>query len=221
VSVSLELWREGPTDDSLVVIVRRTVAELANWSPERLDEAIPSEAVVCLSLSQELTKVVSFKKQGAGAFSARAEKILKAFSIARAAGRVVVAIWDADNQREPLMGRDQVNGRLAEHGLTGACAGVCVQELEAWFLADGGALKRCFGRGPETGLTSEPERVADPKAELNKMLEPVAGQAEETRGETLTRIASHIDLLILQGACPSGYGRFRSDVRTLLLPALL
>jgi Domain of unknown function (DUF4276) len=72
---------------------------------------------------------------------------------------------------------------------------IIVQELEAWLLADHGALKRIIG--VEATFTN-PEKLAHPKAELERVLPPGARYTSEMAG----KIAGALDLKRLQQRCP-------------------
>jgi hypothetical protein len=218
--VLLELWREGTTDDSLVIVIRRTIADLTGCPLEQLNQQLRAEAIACRSLNEQLKRAVGFKKGRIGDYEQHAKKVLIAFSQASARGVAAIAVWDADGDPKRVVARDQVNSHLASHGVVASCAAVCVQELEAWFLADPAALKRCFGRGPRSGITAEPEGLADPKEELRRVLDEIAPRGWDPN-QAFARIAAEVDLEILRTKCPLGYGTLRADLRRLVVPAFV
>jgi hypothetical protein len=177
VSLRLELWVEGAMDarsaradlpeaeaaaiegGALVPLVRKLLASAEGMTPELFDELLPEESVRASLLRSRLRERIHLPggKRKAN-LSVKAQKLIAAFdsSMTGRDDTMVIAIWDRDGEAGPLELRDEVLGYLRSRGTTGAAVGVCIEEVEAWLLADAGAFRRCFGRGPASGLPGAP-----------------------------------------------------------------
>ena len=219
----LEIWREGSTDAALVSIIRRTLLELTELTEEELEQRLPTAETALVRLNAQTGAMVGYSRKPQGKYTPYAKKVLQAFASpkVRKPDTIVVAVWDADRDPTRVLARDQVNSHLREHALTGSSAGVCIQELEAWLLADAGAFRRCFGKGPDSGLSGTPESLSDPKSELNSVLRQLEVGREASVTDTFIQLSACIDLQELREKCPSGYGTLREDLGVLVSPCLL
>jgi hypothetical protein len=120
-------------------------------------------------------------------------------------------VWDTDREKEKIKHRNLIREQLDRQAAHDRVVGVCVEELEAWLLADGGAFRKTFGRGPAQ-LPGSPESLSDPKKALTDVLNGFENVGP--LNDALANLASNVDLETLRNACPKGYGELRDDLRT-------
>ncbi len=213
---SLELWVEGSSDRlGLPNIVRRMLRDLSGMSEQAFDQLIPPERVSFKVLGTVLTSTQAFPGFK-GNYSSHVRKILAAFSKVPNGEALVVAVWDRDGRKDRLDDRNAVNEHLLRHAKLGKATAVCVEKLEAWFLADPQSYKKVFGRGPASGWPGDPEAASDPKA-LLKNLDIGDGNKAIDR---LDNLADAMDLKVLAKVCSLGFGSFMDDARNLIVPKL-
>jgi hypothetical protein len=213
---SLELWVEGSSDWlGLPNIVRRTLRDLSGLSEQAFDRLVPPDRVSFKVLGTKLKGTQAYPGFN-GEYSSHARKILAAFDKVPDGDVLVVAVWDRDGRKDRLDDRNAVNEHLLRHAKFGKATAVCVEALEAWFLADAQSYKTVFGRGPSAGLPGDPEAAADPK-DLLKNLDIEDGH---TAIDRLDKLADAMDLKVLLRQCRVGYGSFVDDSRSLVVPKL-
>jgi hypothetical protein len=218
----VELWGEGPTDHrALGPIVMRTLRDLAGLAEQEFSARVSTAAGVRFNKLPQMLRLTAALPGPKKEFSPFGKKILQALTRARSLSpqTLFVVIWDHDVEPARLKVREEVNSHLRQHGQTGAVAAVCVQELEAWLVADPKAFKDCFGRGPQRGVPGKPEDEREPKEILASLLAECA-VPEGDRPAALERIADYVDLGELAHKCSAGYGTFRRDAKELLCPIL-
>jgi hypothetical protein len=223
--IRLELWVEGPTDaltsrpgeaarhngaagGALIPILRKALG----------DDAPPEERIDAHRLTGRLRGVTRLgDRERRRKLSIKGWKVLAAIDQVQSRDRevAIVAVWDRDGEDEPLRDRDIIHDALRERAAPGACIGICVEEIEAWLLADPGAFKRCFGRGPQRGFPGDPEADPDPKATLESVL---PDEAEEDRTVLYQKLAEAIDLDVLERHCPRGFGALRRALEEFIRP---
>jgi hypothetical protein len=238
VTRTLELWVEGVTDARYPAITSRGSEQIgASVRPERplggalvpvLRKALEASGknppvMDAVPLKHRLAETVSFgggrRKQPE--LSNYARKVLVAIQRARSRdqSKLILAVWDRDGRDEPLQDRDGLHEVFRSSGEDGAAVAVCVEEIEAWLLADPAAFRRCFGRGPRAGLPGAPEEEPHPKERLASVLQDL--EIEERDMAALYRkLAEHVDVDTLTKHCPRGFGELRKALRELIEPCL-
>jgi len=243
----LELSVEGPTDASthrnqgsdqsaggddyggaLIPIVRRTLQELSGHSAPAFDRMVPAQQCAAVRLSHIFLSTTHMGGRRRPDLGTRAHKLVQAVVNRHltnpARDRVLLVIlWDRDGQRSKVTDRDQFNIELKSKGYPGVVAGVCVEEVEAWLLADVQALAGVFGSGPRHPPTS-PEALNDPKTALYELLNTEYGGwtdhfGVDERSKMYARLAEKIRLDELERMCPDGYGCLRKDLDQAGFPA--
>lgn len=242
-TLRMELWVEGPTDartrwrggvegeeerppvegGALVPLVRKVLESAEGMSRTALDEALPEREMHAHRLQnrfRDITKLDDGERRRK--LSLKGWKVLAAIDKARhqSPETLVVAVWDRDGEEAPLRDRELILDALRKQGASGAAVGICVEEIEAWLLADPGAFRRAFGRGPTSGLSSSPEDERDPKAKLDAVLAGYPNSDIDDRAAAFRRLAEAIDLETLARSCPRGFGAFRDALRELIAPLL-
>lgn len=224
----LELWVEGPTDAR---ICRPEGEALGRDGPlegalpplvrKALGEDAPSEdRITAYRLTGRLRKVTRLdNRKLRQRLSTKGWKVLAAIDQARGndSQTAIVAIWDRDGEDEPLRDRDLIHETLRERGAMGACVGICIEEIEAWLLADPGAFKRCFGHGLRGGLPGKPEDDPDPKATLDDLLPQ---DVEDGRAVLYRKLAEAADIAVLERKCPRGFGDLVRALDEFIRPRL-
>lgn len=243
-SLRLEIWVEGPTDarthstwkgadegdlpaasagGALIPLLRNALLGLDRITDEKLADRLPEGRFVARLLTRKLRGVVSLGgRRRQAELSNHAWKVLAAIDQARARepSTLVVAVWDRDGKDEPLRDRDRIHDVLRRRGEEGAAIAICVEEVEAWLLADGGAMVRSFGRGPRGGLPGAPETEPHPKEKLMEILDAL-GESGGDRAEIYRKIAEKVDIDMLARRCPKGFGELRKALREFIEPCLL
>jgi hypothetical protein len=145
-------------------------------------------------------KIVSRKCRGlvTGKFPGIVAELHRSYRIER-----VLVVSDADGE-DPAQLVRTIKGRLVESYRFAVVPIIIVQKLEAWLIADPNALKNVLG---VTRNFSSPERISDPKAELQKLFSRKTAYTPETA----RRIAEEIDLDVLRKRCPR-FSVFRATV---------
>ncbi|MBI4699815.1 MAG: hypothetical protein HY744_01390 [Deltaproteobacteria bacterium] len=232
-SWTIELWVEGPTDantgadgalrGALPPMVKRTLAELANTDGTE----VCIEPQILSTVLRDLKVRIGLAGKR-GQYSLHAKKILTAFEKVLHAGRLAIAVWDADGRPERVRDRNQILGDLRERGKKGAVAGTCIPCVEAWLLADEGGFKRCFGIGPATGVPGDPEAWTGTSQALKEKLHEVIRSCKEaspnlehdvcSTSACYGRLAEKTDLAALASKCPKGYGALREALNEFLVP---
>jgi len=117
--------------------------------------------------------------------------------------RFVVA-YDADRD-DPAARRAEAWSQVIERSRAvspACCVVVPVEELEAWLLADVGAVtKKWPGWRPEP--IANPERVRDPKEQLEKLSRDSQRRPRYSHAVDNPMLAGHLDLAIVERKCPS------------------
>jgi len=237
-SWELELWVEGPTDagadgfpeseteeptGALVPIVRAVLQALSGLSQDAFARVLPEASLRAHLLRERLRTVSSLLKRRRKPVKGRVQKVLQAFDTFSVQNpkTLYLAFWDRDSDPRNLRDRDEIHAELRESGRRALVVGVCVEKVEAWLLADAGAFKRCFGRGPERGLPGDPESIGDPKQPLRDLLDQYdPDRALGSTAVTFREIAKQIDLDVLATHCPKGFGRFQEDAKEFVVPLL-
>jgi hypothetical protein len=237
-TLRLELWVEGPTDavirrrknqpddeagevgGALAPLVRKALERTDGLTPQALAAALPEREVHACTLQSRTRDVVrldniSRQRQ----LSTKGWKALAAIMRARrrAPETLIVAVWDRDGKVEPLRDREIILEALREMG-GGAAVGICIEEIEAWLLADPSAFRGAFRRGPRSGIPGNPEDETDPKEVLNTILADYPDTAD--RPATFRRLAECVDLETLTRRCPRGFGRLCDALQELIAPHL-
>lgn len=117
---------------------------------------------------------------------------------------LVVVLVDADGER----GRREM---LLEHieGISQTAAiGLCIQEFEAWLVADTRALTEAAGSPCDT--VADPEGLA-PRAAKSRLAELAATRPGLAPRDLRLSIAARLDLDVLARRCPA-FERFRADL---------
>jgi hypothetical protein len=103
---------------------------------------------------------------------------------------------------------------------TCAAVGVAIETIEAWLLADEGAMTEVIGVNiarqpdPETldGAKGTPRH---PKAVLEACMTPAKARGLRA-ADIKRRIAEAADLKVVEARCSAGFGRFAQEVRSEL-----
>lgn len=237
----MELWVEGPTDaqtrgrgaqpddravaagGALVPLVRKALAAMKGMTASWLDQVLPEHRMDALRL-QSVTRDITRFDDGARRrqLSTNAWKVLAAIdrSRHRSPDTLILAVWDRDGKEECLHDRKVLLDALRDRG-SRATVGVCVEEIEAWLLADAAAFKRAFGRGPSTGIPGKPEELPDPKKVLHRVLADYSDAGQPHALNALYRqLAQEIDLDTLTETCPRGFGELRDALEEFIAPHL-
>lgn len=189
-----------------------------------LAERLPEGQVRATSLKHELRSNVSLGggKRKHPELSHHALKVLTAIINVRASdpSTLVLAVWDRDGQEERLRDRDRIHHALRSRGEKGCAIAVCVEEVEAWLIADASAFVRCFGRGPKGGLSGAPETEPDPKRKLMATLNDL-GVKENDRAALYRMLAENVGIDELTKRCPRGFGELRKALREFIEPCLV
>lgn len=117
----------------------------------------------------------------------------------------LLIIADADG-RDPSRLADDIKRKFVGRYPFPVVPLVIVQALEAWLLADARALQDCLRLKERVRAIPNPERLRDPKAELERLAARRL-YTEKVAGE----IAENMDLGLLAARCPT-FSAFREAV---------
>jgi hypothetical protein len=237
----LVLWVEGVTDaaiqgpsvaedrtegvvGALIPLIRRALQRELAIPEEDFDRLLSMDRIETAWIGAKLRDARHRPGRfGSGAeLSGRARKLMIALTSAKARepDAMVIAVWDRDARPERLSDRDEILRALRASRYEGLAVGVCVEEVEAWLLADAGCFRKCFGAGPAK-LPGSVEALADPKSALDAVLEGYPEAESEHLPSVYRKLAEQIDVDVLERVCPSGFGRFRDALRELIVPVLV
>ena len=155
-----------------------------------------------------------------------AGKVMRAVRQARRNGFSAVAIV-IDRDREPdkgrigalREGRDAVNG--SEYP---PCAvGCAVETFDAWMIADGKATG--LAGGDSSKSHPEPEKLHGKRDTSrdhpkNRAAEILGVSVKNIPASKYATVALHVDLELLDKACPKGFKPFAAEVRKKILPVI-
>lgn len=229
-TATLELWVEGPTDASLrgegdavelrgalPAIVRSTLKELLAQDDDTFERTLPKTCLAVKLLKEKMQKVIALRGTPKP-LTGLARKLWIVLELARRQSPdiLVVTFQDCDGDKERLDARDAVNRELARRAIRGHIVAVCVEQVEAWLLADPLAFKRCFGRGPASNMPGQPEDIVDSKQQFHQVFLELAAMVPNA--SDYARVAEAVELDVLNQKCPKGYGRLRADLKELIVP---
>jgi len=143
----------------------------------------------------------------------------KAYSAIRYAQRkglhAVVLLMDRDGPANVSRLSDMREGR-SQIATSFPCAlGVAVEAFDAWMIADAEAIEAAGGDRSET--TATPDSVRAPKDLADGIFGTRRGSG---LGPKYSIIAEHVDLSLLEKACPEGFGPFADEIRERIAPAV-
>jgi len=225
----LEIWVEGKTDarqsstesradygGALLPIVRGTLLELSGLKPTSFDRAMPPSATRVRYLQDVLHGVRSGRRRR-DRMLRQSAKLLAAIAInhlsrPEADNTILVVIWDQDADRDRRRARDEVNQNLRKRGYDGVVAGLCVEEVEAWLLADPEAFNTVFEQTPKIPAQS-PESLNDPKTTFLACVSDFGWKEQFTkRSDLYGALGAATDLGTLAERCPNGYKALRDEL---------
>jgi hypothetical protein len=125
---------------------------------------------------------------------------------------------DSRTLRPLRQGRDA----LAQEAFPACAIGTAVETFDAWMIADGKAAKAAGGDPAKTH--PNPESL-DRKEGTDKHPKDVADAVFDTEGGSglgpmYAVVAEHVDLELLENACPQGFAPFAAEVRERIRPAV-
>lgn len=152
----------------------------------------------------------------------------KAKQAIREAGRLkfhaAAIVIDRDQQPNakrivPLRrGRDD----LMYSGFPPCAVGVAIETFDAWMIADRNAIKKAGG--DQTKAHGDPESLTGKKGTGKHPKDVADAIFGTTRGAGLgpkyATVAEHLDLALLETACPKGFKPFADEVRERIEPVL-
>ena len=218
-------------DHVIVLLIGEGPHEIGHEEDVPLDGAnLPSLAVLVRRLLGNAENARFVCRRGSsirithrGKMSGRFGK--RVWSAVRYAGRngfrAVVFVVDRDGLKN--------TGRLAElkegrdhHGVEGLpCAvGTAIEAFDAWMIPDTGAIRAAGGDA--SGVHPGPESL-NGKAGTGRHPKDIANAIFGTKGGTglgpkYAIVAEHVDLELLQRACPQGFAPFAAEVRERIRP---
>jgi hypothetical protein len=132
--------------------------------------------------------------------------------------QILVCVVDANGHESDR--RRQMQDQAALLGASGVqiAWGVAVHELEAWLLADEGAIAAAL-RGRQIPRQSDPERERDPKGYLDTLISRVTDGNEFYTDAIGAAIAGASDLQITRNRCPS-FAQFATRIRNAVQEVL-
>lgn len=140
--------------------------------------------------------------EGGGELKRKGAKQITLFAQLYGCSRFVVC-HDADGPN-PTKKRQEIEELVT--GPSGQQASCCivipVQELEAWVLADIGAVTHIF-TGWKPKPIKNPEAIASPKEYLEKLSSDGASRPRYSHAVHNPRVAAHLDIQRLRRNCPS------------------
>lgn len=172
---------------------------------------------------KEFKHIRQFKKRGVGpSVYGFANKLRALLGIRE--GReadCVIAVTDRDGPSKTDKIEELNRGREQLRSANKPCAvGVAVEEIEAWLLADEQALRAALNndeivRQPDPeSLTSRNEHSDNnPKGRLERLIANSAVDSDFTT--VYARIASAVNMQVVEIRCPQGFAPFAGQVREL------
>jgi hypothetical protein len=185
------------------------------------ESVLPSSRVKIHSLKEMTRKSIGFKGGGDPSLDGASKKLMLAFREAEKRDRtLVVAAWDRDHGIDAALRvtrRDLMIEHMQRHRRQGQVPVLCIQEGEAWLLADANAARACGAEIRPKAWPTRPEEVKNPKEYLERILKD---GGLELKAWLYTEIAESVDLAVLKNGCPNGYGKFVEHASELLVPVL-
>lgn len=152
-----------------------------------------------------------------------ARKAMSAIRQARQGGYQAAAIViDRDRQRTsrklvPLRaGRDQ----LEHQGFPPCAVGMAVEAFDAWMIADGSAVRAADGDPAQSHPSPEALSGKEGTGGHPKDLAIRAFGGKRELAANYAEIARHVDLALLERACPQGFAPFAEEVRGRVGPVV-
>lgn len=187
------------------------------YSAEKFKKNIPHTAIKIDDIPKDANISTRIKHKSA-------RKVQNAILLAKANGcQAIIILIDRDtkpdSERIALLkeGRDT----LATYVGYPVCAvGCAVETFDAWMIADGKAIG--LAGGDASRSHREPEKM-DGKEDTGRHPKDRAG--EVFGGKTglspkYAAVALHVDLELLEKACPKGFKPFAEEVRDKILPTI-
>jgi hypothetical protein len=113
-----------------------------------------------------------------------------------------IIVHDADGP-DASIAEQKVRQRIISRcGLQNCCAVIPVQELEAWILADVGAVANIFERWQPDPIAS-PERIESPKEYLKRLSLNAKKRPRYLHSTHNEQVALYLDLPTVRRKCPS------------------
>lgn len=156
-----------------------------------------------------------------------ARKVRHAVLQAKAKGcRAVVILIDRDTEpdSERIALLKEGRGSLATYVGYPACAvGCAVETFDAWMIADGKAIGKAGG--DSSNSHPEPEKLRGKKETSrdhpkNRAAEIFGVNVKNIPSSKYATVALHVDLELLEKACPKGFKPFADEVRDKILPVI-
>ena len=119
---------------------------------------------------------------------------------------LLVAVVDSDAPKaaDRLNRLREAKTKCSERGVSLCIAeGVAIRAIEAWLLADDGALCEIFGGERAKWVHSNPENLEAPKVTLNTLVRQQSGGNEVSFASYAGDIATQMDIALLRRRCPS------------------
>jgi len=139
----------------------------------------------------------------------------------RSAGAVFVVDSEGDRRHRIA---DLEKGRRMEPGQFPMAVGLAHPCIEAWLLADAGAIQRGLRLPTTPQVPDEPEKLAAPRHDRQHNPKTVLSGLSGTRKRELsvaekTRIAAAMnDMDVVRNHCPQGFARFADEVDEHIRP---
>jgi len=134
----------------------------------------------------------------------------------------LVYVIDRDHKRSAETIHAMQEGRdAAEKNTPLPCAvGTPVEAFDAWFIADGKAVKEAAGDPGKTHPKPESLAGKEGTGDHPKDVAAVIFGSKAGLGDKYAVVAQHVDFKQLARACPKGFAPFAEDVRRHILPAV-
>lgn len=179
-------------EGALIVLVRRTLAQPADFVTERISDP----------------KVRVHWRQGEGqGFVKRALAWIRFAERHGFDALVLVIDQDGYEEREREIATAQSDDRLA----LPRALGVAIRTFDAWMLADERALSQVLCRA--VSRQKDPEGTRDPKQVCRQLLDACANPMSQA--EFYSAVANAANLSILAQRCPRGFEPLAANLRRL------